>query len=774
MLRSSLASLFAVVFATAGLAACGGSKTTSGDGGVAIDGGGTRDGGTTTADGGTTGTDGGPRTDGGSDGGTTGPLCNTLPVENLNTLGTVAGGKLTYVGNNSATSTSLTVGLQVPAQLQSDGSDPGLCFFRIGRQRVFQYTATAASALRISTTNAGTDVFMDTVVYVVDATGSAATSACSRTPALSTFLGCNDDDPLYSGEQRRISSRAVTYKQVAAGAKVYIGVGGYVSTTSSSRDPAREVGTFELTVEELPAVADGSACDARRLDSVCADASTCVQAAISSTMGTCRVNGSVAGALCDSTDNCVSPLGCDTNSGICVTEVTDGMPCDAFSQCTSTSSCVGSGERGFISGVCRANGTAALTACNASGGCDSGLTCREGACFISATTSCSVWDTSCPQNTTTPSMNQDCVSTSATGTDGVCTQTGTTAGTSCTGTCTSPLVCDADAQTCHATRTAGQTCGINESCATGSTCFLEDFNDRFHGKCFADGALGGRCLDSSTPCSSGAVCSDPDDPTSGRCIQNNVANGAACTGTARCSDTGSECAPDATSRTGPFQGTCRAIGTAAGTSCRPSMSPACDGALVCSTFLPESGICQTAGTAGGECDARYGTIRCPTGQVCRSTSLHLAGTCSAPTTEPNADSNDNPWTLSSPPAAVTLPTAIKGSLAFFDRDCYRVSVPAAGKLYAGVTSGNGVCPPFFDVQLDVYRYDSTLQRARLLGTDSSSGLSGCPRIEGGDANGNFNWATNSGSNPLDLYVCVQSAADDRAPLGDYVLSLAIN
>src|SRR5204862_7783453 len=118
---------------------------------------------------------------------------------------------------------------------------------------------------------------------------------------------------------------------------------------------------------------------------------------------------------------------------------------------------------------------------NASGGCDSGLTCRNGACLISATTTCSVWDTSCPQTPGTPATNQDCVSSSATGTDGSCAVTGTIAGTSCTGTCGAGATCNADASECRVVRNAGQSCGPYDQCADGSTCYLEDLNDRYHG-----------------------------------------------------------------------------------------------------------------------------------------------------------------------------------------------------------------------------------------------------------------------------------------------------
>lgn len=777
MTRSFVVYPFALALAAVGLCACGGDAAApAADGGSVADGGQAgRDGGVV-ADGG--GVDGG-RADGGTDGGA-GPQCNGVTVENLNTLGTVnaTDHKLHYTGSNSATSTSLTVGLQVPVALQTSGTDPGLCAFKIGHQRIFSYTATAASVLRVSTTNPGTDVFMDTIVYIVDASGTAAApAACARTPTATTWLGCNDDDPGFSGEQRRISSTAVTYKQVTQGQRVYISVGGFVSTTASAtRDQTREMGNFELTVQELVALTDSTACDALRLANVCADTSWCVQSAPSSTTGTCRPRGSVVGAACDTSANpatCTGALTCDSNSGICVATVADGQPCDGFSSCGATSTCTGSGERGFISGVCRANGTAPLTACNASGACGTDLTCSNGVCLISATTTCSVWDSSCPQNATTPAMSQDCVSVSATGTAGTCTQTATTAGTSCTGTCGGALTCSTASNECLNTRNAGEACGPYDTCVAGSSCYLEDLNDRFHGRCVAEGTLGGPCATTGTACPSPAVCSNASDPANGRCVTQ-VADGVACNLTIRCSGANSSCVPDSTSRTGAFRGTCRAQGTVAGADCRPMASPACDSGLTCSTYLPESGICQTTATAGGACDPRYGSIRCPTGQVCRSTSLHLAGTCAAPTAEPNADSNDRPWSLGTAPAAITTPAAIQGSLAYLDADCYRVTVAPQGKLYAAVTSASGVCPAFFDLHLDVYRYDSTLQRVRLLGTDSGSGLSSCPRIEGGDASLNFPWAVNTGSAAVDWYVCLQNAATDRGPLNDYVLSLAVN
>jgi len=101
-----------------------------------------------------------------------------------------------------------------------------------------------------------------------------------------------------------------------------------------------------------------------------------------------------------------------------------------------------------------------------------------------------------------------------------------------------------------------------------------------NGLCFAPGALGGPCRQAAPTCDGTAVCSNPTDPTNGRCLNPLTAAGAACTLTDEC-PTDSTCVQDNT--TGAFSGHCQARGSVAGALCR-RMDPAmpCGASLACS------------------------------------------------------------------------------------------------------------------------------------------------------------------------------------------------
>ena len=140
--------------------------------------------------------------------------------------------------------------------------------------------------------NRGTSGGFDKTLLVCR--GPCPATAAGQTRAL---VGCNDDDLAFDGDNRRTTSSVVTNAKVMRGQTVYIGVGGFVPVSGARNTPG-ERGTFELSVQELPVVANGMACDARRLTNACDTNSTCVGDTFTSPTGRCRANGSAAGAIC--------------------------------------------------------------------------------------------------------------------------------------------------------------------------------------------------------------------------------------------------------------------------------------------------------------------------------------------------------------------------------------------------------------------------------------------------------------------------------------------
>jgi hypothetical protein len=166
------------------------------------------------------------------------------------------------------------------------------------------------------------------------------------------------------------------------------------------------------------------------------------------------------------------------------------------------------------------------------------------------------------------------------------------------------------------------------------------------------------------------------------------------------------------------------------------------------------------------CNPRSASVACPSGQVCRSTSI-LAGSCAAPTNE--MEPNDVP---SASLTAVTVPAAISAGLSSFDIDCYALNVPANQGLYAAVTAPSGVCSTITDVtelRVDVYRIESG--RPRLIGNDTNSGPLRCPRVDAHDTE--FAWARNTTAAAQNYYVCVQNPATGSGPVSSYVISLDV-
>jgi hypothetical protein len=86
-------------------------------------------------------------------------------------------------------------------------------------------------------------------------------------------------------------------------------------------------------------------------------------------------------------------------------------------------------------------------------------------------------------------------------------------------------------------------------------------------------------------------------------------------------------------------------------------------------------------------------------------------------------------------------------------------VAANGSLFAQVVTIDGQCSA--SLTLDVY------SAAGLIGTDSTSGPFGCPRVDGRDP-GSFGWARSLAAGVYT--VCLRQSTDRRA-VGGYVLSL---
>jgi hypothetical protein len=722
---------YALALALAGSTAACGPSTTTGDGGPDV----------MSPDG---------MVDGGEDAMTDAPIgdggmCNRVAIEDLNALGTVTSGVLRYTGTNADAPEMTNVGIQVPAALQR------ICAFRSVRQRVFSYTPRTSSLLHISTNNPGTSIGFDTTLAVVTGNCGVATGSMRQ-----TFIACNDDDPLFGSDDRRQSSNVLTLP-VNAGQTVYIGLGAFAGLDGSRNNREGETGTFELSIEEQTAVADGMPCDVRGVQNACSPSSTCVPGTYPSDNGTCRPDGSVAGAACAAGScsgtglTCVGQSG--TNPGICVqANVAIGNVCDPFHTCVDTATCV-TLQRGGTSGICRALGTVVGAECRSDGTCDAGLTCQSGGggpgtCLRAAPAGgmCSTYDSTCPSG-------QDCVGAGNSGTAGTCHDLGTAVGADCdAGTCTGTgLTCSAGGY-CARTVATGEECGLFDNCADGGTCYLVDVNSRFRGRCFAPGTRGGPCRGTGTPCDTGLTCSDPDGLAQGRCIAM-APSGGACDFIAQCPEAES-CVRTTGGTT--FMGVCRPRG-ALGAPCRHGASP-CDAGMTCSSPYTADGICQQAATAGGACDARASTNQCPAGQVCRATGLDT-GTCAVPAmeTEPN--------NVAHMAMNVTLPAAVAASLATNDSDCFGFDVPANGKVFARTSSPHGLCPA--NMALDLYRVSGT--DVQLLGSDTSSGVFGCPRIDGNDPFNNFGWARGLAAGRY--AVCVRNAAETRAPVYSYVLSV---
>ncbi|MBL8605638.1 MAG: hypothetical protein JNK72_27155 [Myxococcales bacterium] len=679
-----------------------------------------------------------------------GSLCNGVSIEDLTMLGMRQGEVTRYSGNNNMARNSTTAGIQVPTALQ------GTCNFATTYQRVFRYTVRGNAALRVSTSNPGTVAGFDTTLAVLPR------AICTTTV---TQLFCNDDDAsLPTTAMNRFTSRVNT-PVIPMGTTVLIAVGGF-ATPAGMMASGMPQGNFELSVEEVAPLADGAACQRDLSTGSCGANATCVGPDILGTDGTCRPNGSAAGTLCRTGNQCDTGFTCDSERGFCFRNVPDGMACerftDAWNRCGATATCVNL-QPGGIFGTCRPNGSAAGTACDANNACTGmGLACQQLSaggtlCLFAAEAgaACNTYDSRCPDG-------QTCVANETGTRAGTCRPNGSAAGATCaTGAMCSGmgLTCNTAnmLNLCQSAAMTGQVCSAFAPCPTGNICYLTRGEDRDRGVCFAPGTEGGPCQTTGAACATGLSCTQamPTTENTGRCVRR-VADGMPCTlfGTAAC-NTGSTCVRE--TPTGNM-GVCRAAGTAAGTACR-DMGERCNTGLTC-TAMTGAGVCTRAVTAA--CDPRFNTTRCPMGQSCRATSLDV-GACVAQTVNESEPNNGAGSTQTLSGAAGT----VAGALGRLDLDCYTVAVPANGTLFARLNLQSGYCVS------GNHTIDLISPTGRLLGSNTSSGAFGCPMIDGNDAGMPALFPYARGLAAGNYQICVRSAATNRPAQPAYYLDWSV-
>ncbi|MEZ4408405.1 MAG: hypothetical protein R3A52_18315 [Polyangiales bacterium] len=501
--------LLAGLVASGLVVACGAS---GGGGNTPADAGNTTDRGGTGPDGSTM--DGGTNPDGGSmdasgdrgptrDRGPTTDRGNTNPDDpcaapiDLSSMTPDSTGTITYEGDNKS------------GALVTLGNLPASCLPSMGTKAsvvAFRYTMRAAGILRVSTDNEGTD--FDTVVAVL--------GTCSETAAP---LACNDDVA-----QGNLQSTATT-GMLMAGQTVYIAVGGWGRDEESAA-----TGGFELTVQETVPGAMGSpcrvgdagpACDSGlrctvaapttampgvcltpvavgmpcTATTICVEGASCVANPGSTTMGTCRTDGTSGGlcrpssamTVCDTGLACFRPPGATMN-GLCRPAVMVGAACDATGQMNacadsycrptptmadpSSATCLALGVQG---GYCRTD----------SPRCDTGFEC-SGTSPTSTCRAVAMAGAACdPANLRTVcASGTSCAVSTPGAVEGTCAAAGTAAGTPCRVgdagmpcdaglTCSAAMPTMAAPGTCRAMVAAGGACdtaGRATACATGSVC----------------------------------------------------------------------------------------------------------------------------------------------------------------------------------------------------------------------------------------------------------------------------------------------------------------
>jgi len=302
-----------------------------------------------------------PRTDAG-----TGPVDAGPPYDPC-AMGSVIDITRTGTASRITGNNSMVGGLN--ALRTSCGGSPG-------HQVVFRYVPGTTARLRISTDNMGTGMTLDTVVQAQSACSSVAADAGTM-----GILGCNDDNGT-TGSTRRYSSAFTTTAPAMMGQPVFIVVGGYLNTARQPLTGNVAQGAFELSVTEITAVMPGGACDLSGATNTCATGSRCFSAMSGATMGTCVADGALNGNCREGmTNRCDMGLQCSsmTGSGTCRTLVMVGGACTSSgSICATGSTCVI--PSGAMMGTCVAAGTRGGSCRADAPRCDMGLECASGVC----------------------------------------------------------------------------------------------------------------------------------------------------------------------------------------------------------------------------------------------------------------------------------------------------------------------------------------------------------------------------------------------------------
>jgi len=659
------------------------------------------------------------------------PACDSLI--DLETMGTVGDGgtAVSYMGDNIETPDGIANALQPPA---------GRCDFRVVKQRLFRYRLRGNAALRVSTNNPGSDSSFDSTIFI-------ARTPCNAAPQV---LACNDDDP-FASRPPHVTLSLATTGGLSAGTEVYISVAGFYPAAGSGQDPnpMGEVGSFVLTVSEIPSRAEGETCDSSGRMNVCVSGSSCLVA--DDGRASCVRNGASPAARCAEGQVCAEPLECDVRRNTCfATSTMEGAVCEigeSSNRCGPGLSCA-THLRGERRGRCVRNGTRGAACATGDAGaaiCEAPLRCAGGVCKLAVGTGsvCNVHTDACPAATS-------CVASAAGGGFGTCVADGSAHLSACrTGDseCDAPLFCIVDSsreRTCRTVgRASGQRCDNRGVCSFEWPCIVDDPSRPTEGVCRLPGELGTECQNDGG-CTGGRRCIGRTTNTNGRCLL--VVNaGEPCDVERRTNAcaTGSSCV-----RSGPSgaTGSCVANGTAAGAACRTS-APACDMGLSCATDLGSR--CVRSGAMGAACDPRFNTIRCASPTVCAASSFE-EGRCGTATME--SEPNDAPAMTTMGASGV-----FRGAVGRFDIDCFGVTVEAGGSVFAQAVNPNGQCTN--NLVLDLYGPDG-----RFLGTDSDAGPASCPRIDGAV----FSWARALSAGVH--RVCVREPNNNI--VGAYALSLA--
>lgn len=517
------------------------------------------------------------------------PACASLPLVAL----TREGRRAVVRGDTTLAWVQQTSGRPTAAsqRVRADGADAG-CAPMTG-QLAFEYTVgPTASALAITTTNAGTDATFDTVLYV--GTSCGATLSGAR---------CNDDDARAATAfgPRRLSSYVET-ETLPAATRIVVVLGGFFSPAGSTS--STDHGAFELTVDEVEFADEGAPCDADARGVRCREGSSCVLPSPGAARGVCRRAGASAGAQCLSTfPPCAMGLQC--NVGRCASEAAIGAPCDLTHFCPRDAHCARA-TIGSEAGVCLRNGSDPGGACGgpSSTSCDAGLECVDappfssGACVRRAPIGgpCDARSRACV-------MGASCVFANEGSLTGLCALDGSLGAL-----CNYVAPECAPGLTCFNQRglrsvAVGDACGARAQCPMGSACVHADPTRPTEGVCRAEGALGGPCqLAAVSACGAGLRCSRFD--ASGTC-ESTATAGAPCERLrTRCAD-GLSCVLSAASET---VGECHTEGSL-GAACRASGAP-CDAGLVCTGARGEGGVCARVVAAGGACDPLRDVARC--------------------------------------------------------------------------------------------------------------------------------------------------------------------